>query len=199
MYGNCQALDNTMKNPSAVEIINEDNQLNENITNIDNAKLTNLNTMTLYVKDVSSYIAGFVIRSLQKKLNCESCIMQLQGNYHCNSLAIIKDRGHLKKPNTDLVTICKVTEDVVRQNHTSCILKTRQKFQLMMNQVKHILTEYNLFENLSCSQISQHKIILIDNIIQKYIQIRLFHETRKMNDKLPIKKKLKKIVHFRHE
>lgn len=68
-----------------------------------------------------------------------------------------------------------------------------------MNQVKHILTEYNLFQNLSCSQISKHNIILIDNIIQKYIQIRLFHETRKMNDKLPIKKKLKKIVHFRHE
>lgn len=142
MYGNCQALDNTLKNPSAVEIINEDNQLNENITNIDNVKLTNLNTMTLYVKDVSSNIAGFCrLRSLKKKLNCESCIMELQGNCHCNSLANIKDRSHLKKPNTDLVTICKITEDIFRQNHTSCILKTRQKFQLIMNQVKHILTE----------------------------------------------------------
>lgn len=72
MYANCQALDKTLKTPSAVEIINEDNQLNHNITNIDNAKLTNsndftvdeinLNTLSLYVDDVCcSYIAGFVV------------------------------------------------------------------------------------------------------------------------------------------
>jgi len=87
------------------------------------------------------------------------------------------------------VTICKVTENIFRRHHTLCILKMRLQFPLMMNQVKHILSaEYNLFKNLSCNQISPHNIKLIENIIQKYIQIRLFHKTRKMKDKLPIKK-----------
>jgi len=41
--------------------------------------------------------------------------------------------------------------------------------------------------------------ILIKNVIQKYIKIRLFHEARKTNDILKTRKKLKKIPHFRNE
>jgi len=51
MYGNYQALENSLKNPSAMKIIYKNNQLNDNITNIDNTKLSNLNTKTLYVKE----------------------------------------------------------------------------------------------------------------------------------------------------
>jgi len=40
-------------------------------------------------------------------------------------------------------------------------------------------------------QFDTHRDILIENVIQKYIKIRLFHEARKTNGILKIRKKLK--------
>ena len=48
-------------------------------------------------------------------------------------------------------------------------------------------------------QFDLHRDKLIETITNKYMQIRLFHETRKTNDAIKIRKKLRKIPHFRSE
>jgi len=85
--------------------------------------------------------------------------VQLQYDFHKSNLSIIKDRWGLKKASKDV-----------------------------------LYTKFNLFEKIDCvsidsstllegiQQFDTRRNILIKNVIQKYIKIRLFHEVRKTND-----------------
>lgn len=44
-----------------------------------------------------------------------------------------------------------------------------------------------------------HRDKLIETVTNKYMQIRLFQEDRKINDVVKIRKKFRKISHFRNE
>ena len=54
-----------------------------------------------------------------------------------------------------------------------------------------------LFDGIQ--QFDIHRDKLIETITNKYMQIRLFRETRKINNAIKIRKKLRKIPHFRNE
>ncbi|KAF0765904.1 THAP-type domain-containing protein [Aphis craccivora] len=94
MYANCRALDSTVIIP--VPPGNENSLNNINDSNDITADKINLDILSLYVDDVCSYIAGFV----------------LQYNYHESHLSIIKDREGLKKESKDVISICKILENI---------------------------------------------------------------------------------------
>lgn len=81
----------------------------------------------------------------------------------------------------------------------------------MINKVKNILcTRFNIFDKMDCipvdpdmlhdwiQEFDTHGDKLIETVTNKYMQIRLFQEDKKIND-VKIRKKLRKIYHFRNE
>ncbi|KAL5236191.1 hypothetical protein ACI65C_003601 [Semiaphis heraclei] len=91
-----------------------------------------------YIKDVVGYIAGFVVRSILKRIQCEVCAKEIKSHETNSSLLNKKNRGGLTMANADVVSICQVAERTVREyskksNHTnymtykSCNLKRRQR------------------------------------------------------------------------
>lgn len=158
---------------------NENSLNNINNSNDFTVDKINLDTLSLYVDDVCSYIAGFVVKTLETRINCKSCKMQLQYDYHESHLSIIKDRGSLKKASKDVISICKISENIFRQHHTSSIIKTKNNFPLIINKVKNVLhTKFNIFEKMECvsidpstlldgiQQFDTHRNILIENVIE---------------------------------
>ena len=51
----------------------------------DHSYLSMLPTLSQYVKDVSSYIAGFVVRKLLPKLKCDECRGLLVDTHSCDT------------------------------------------------------------------------------------------------------------------
>ncbi|KAL5245022.1 hypothetical protein ACI65C_012432 [Semiaphis heraclei] len=77
-----------------------------------------------YIKDVVGYIAGFVVRSILKRIQCEVCAKEIKSHETNSSLLNKKNRGGLTMANADVVSICQVAERTVREyskksNHTS--------------------------------------------------------------------------------
>jgi len=48
-------------------------------------------------------------------------------------------------------------------------------------------------------QFDTHRDELITTICKTYYKIRFFHEVRKVNDKITMRSKFIKLIHFRHE
>jgi len=76
MYANCRALDSTVIIPVPHE--NENSLNNINDSNDITADEINLDTLSLYVDNVCSYIVSFVLKKLEAKINCDSSKMQLR-------------------------------------------------------------------------------------------------------------------------
>jgi hypothetical protein len=81
-----------------------------------------LSSLSMYVSNVSVYIAGYVGRSLLKKLDCEPCATAL---FHLDPfyakirsdyvLVDEKDNGGLFVPSEDVGLVCKETERTIRE------------------------------------------------------------------------------------
>lgn len=68
--------------------------------------------LNLLVKDVVTYIAGYVERHIRKVLKCNEClrVVNNQTYFFDRPLIECKDWGGLCKPGTDIVKICQVAE-----------------------------------------------------------------------------------------
>ena len=92
----------------------------------DYADVPNTNTTTLseYKQSVVTYIAGFVVRMVCRKIHCPECQLALVGNDYnplagtigCQFLGL-KDRGGLVKPSPCVVNICQETEKCFSRMH----------------------------------------------------------------------------------
>jgi hypothetical protein len=136
-YGNCIAiLDNTQM--SVVTVGPENIVSNES----DQEKIN-----TPYIDDVSSYISGFVVRKLLKKINCKTChpyFMDKTG--HASSLIKEKDRNNaLIKPSQDVVDLCQVTERVFR-SHNVFLPNVKQKIVTI---IKRNIYSKSVFKKLN--------------------------------------------------
>lgn len=93
-------------NDSSLNNINDSNDITQDEINLD--------TLSLYVDNVCSYIADFVVKTLEARINCKSCKIQLQYDYHESHLRVIKDRRCLKK-----------TSNIFRPHQTLSIIKQK--------------------------------------------------------------------------
>lgn len=75
----------------------------------------------------------------------------------------------------------------------------------------NLYQRYLVFDNMSCMNnnlfnifdlndlFNTHQDLLINKIYDIYYKTRFCHEAKKANDKLTLRTKLTKIIHFRHE
>lgn len=157
---------------------------------------------SMYLSDVTEYIAGFVSRKLINSINCNVCAGSLSNETSMSMLLNKKNRGGLCKPSKDVVNVCLVAETIMRMEQnfsaSNIILKL---IALAIN----ALNMETLFTCLSrhCQDqdpLNGHILQLIRLILKHYFTIRLHHINSSQNEiKDRIRQKLTKTILFRHQ
>ncbi|XP_025162957.1 uncharacterized protein LOC112590490 isoform X1 [Harpegnathos saltator] len=170
-----------------------------------------LDTITLseFTTRVIAYIAGFVVRHLEKILHCETCIEALTGNethIEC-SLINIKNRGGLRLPSHDVIVICTKAEIAIRlalrESGDKCLSKKFTEIYLLNQVLQRLIENRNIFSNIEEHSRDQtilenHVFHLMRAIASKYIKIRLHFIGRNiLRDNISIRQAFNKIVLFK--
>ena len=85
-------------------------------------RINDFNHLSMFVDNSVVYIAGFVVRSIQKKLLCPSCSSALLADLDTatstrdQALLERKNRGGLLTASSDVLVICKAAETIFRRH-----------------------------------------------------------------------------------
>jgi len=147
-------------------------------------------TLSRFVDNVVAYIAGFVAKTLLKKVSCVECRLALLKTddsccYPNVDLLMRKDRGGLIFPASNVVAVCKITEMHIRQNTgpNQKPLRGRGINAKIVNSVLAFFVGSAVFDGLSehdlgNESLSSHRVMLIKLIANEYTLIRLFHQCK---------------------
>lgn len=140
-------------------------------------------------KQAVGYIAGYIITRLCRTIKCEICTIALLAFekvwYH--KLIILKDKGGLCYPSESVIEICLMSESVIRhailmsgndeilpkytpEYLTISILRKLQGSAFINSFAPHNIEFF--------SSNADHSLLLIKAIINKYLKVRLYHETK---------------------
>ena len=159
-----------------------------------------------YVKDVSKYIAGSIVRKLNSTVKCEICFSALIDKSFPTGLIAAKSYSinALVTPSPDVVYICNLAENIFRQTEKSFGLKSKSIFMAMMIKILGNLKS-SVFDSIKDHQFDNdpednHIIKLIKTIITKYLNIRMRHALNTLNnDKKKVRSKLTKLILFQNQ
>lgn len=156
--------------------------------------------LTEYTKNVVEYIGGFIVRHLNKKMRCETCLSILTRNAEkYNSLIYFKNRGGLVIPSKDVTLICENTEKEIRALLSSCNdrikLVSRSSFLKISINVQTKLMSKKLFSDC---ETHEHFSLLPKAIIETYLHIRFFYITRTFNAQISQRSKLTHLILFQN-
>ena len=145
-----------------------------------------------FSQNVIAYIAGFVVRSLHKRLTCNECSAVLtsakstvnESEAGC-SLIKTKDRGGLLQPSDDVVKLCKLSESQFRSLMAPGqrpVVATGLK-QTLINSVLRSCIGLDLFEDLTehtfnSDPVDDHRVLLMKKVVEQYIVCRLHHQAK---------------------
>ncbi|XP_025153714.1 uncharacterized protein LOC105184565 isoform X2 [Harpegnathos saltator] len=150
-----------------------------------------------YSHEIVTYIAGSSVKSIKPSIKCELCLDQLENDSTSSKLITLKNRVTKNKettnsqrktglitPSDDVITICKTAEKVLRSTpNLSCMKNVLKK---VMMHAKKLLLPLNIFSKLDMflekTILHNHKLDLINQILNRYFKIRLHHEAKSSQD-----------------
>nr|CAI5838141.1 unnamed protein product [Callosobruchus analis] len=167
----------TAKRDSEVELssISDEIHLNRNIWHL-----------TIYLEDVTAYVAGFIVKQLKKEVKCMSCLEILETSDTISKLQIRKKYGLLVNASQYVITVCRFGENVFKE-----YLKKYGVFRSNLSKIQSIVIHQVLQclpKNVSfCfadhiyddELLSNHFIGLTKLILKKFINLRMHHEHAK--------------------
>ena len=149
-------------------------------------------TLSDYVQNVVVYIAGFVVRSLRKRLMCSECTAVLTlanssstSNQNDCGLIKTKNRGGLLQPSDDVIRLCKSSE-----SHFRSIMAPGQQpalasslKQRLTNSVLRSCFGLQVFEELiehtfNSDPVDDHRVLLMKRVVEQYLVCRLHHQAK---------------------
>jgi hypothetical protein len=138
------------------------------------------------------YIAGFVVFKLKNALQCEKCVAVLFGtddNQYC-SLIKMKTQGGLIFPSRDVIEICLTCEKFFRRVVYSADSSTLSRVSCheIVQCVLEVYLNKDIFVSLAdhmleCDPLSNHMILLIKAVAEKYLQVRYYYAGRHFSAK----------------
>jgi hypothetical protein len=169
-------------------------------------------TLTPFIENVAEYIAGWVIRKLQKKLSCSECLVALTTSASVHnagsSLLEIKNNGGLIIPSAGVVAVVQHAERVIRATvNTSQIENTPSwgsilELEVLQSVPSNLFAEHRQHFDNSQHGISSHYHSLIRCIVRIYVNLRRHHAVNMYNFKLrgqSVRQKLNKTVIFKNQ
>lgn len=129
------------------------------------------------------YIAGFVERSIRRKLNCDACLGALNGKEKASGILLKKKDygqfGGLCHPVMDVVVLCRIAEknlQIVENEHR---LNEGQMYLRVLNKcIRDVPPKLldNMDEHIKeCAPLENHRYLLIKAIVEEYLKVKLFH------------------------
>lgn len=141
-------------------------------------------TSSEYADEIVKYAAGSIIRMLKNKTKCSKCCDLLDGSSSSlkSKLIDLKNRGGLHFASDDVNFICMYTEKNIRS--TENLLRKDINKTLIAETLKSLPP--NVLDDNDQDHLELHFKVqrehLILSIIQKYIDMRLNHEGKMLND-----------------
>jgi hypothetical protein len=166
--------------------------------------------LTMIVRNVVVYIAGFVGRKLEKNSDCRLCVWALRhpDPDYCAIrsdyiLITEKNNNGLFIPSDDLVKICRITESTIRSMKDANMktLRGRDVWSRCMREAMspEIFRELRTDREDDHTPLSNHVFHLTQKIIEAYTKIRLNHVAREATLQLvphAIRSQMTKLVTF---
>jgi len=154
------------------------------------------------ITDIVEYIAGFVVKKLKKKINCNECVKALLSDSSNNFLLNIKNQGRLIKPSTDVVKLCKLSETIFKshQNEIKCKKDIISYLTIKASSKIQIST---LFSSLSVhildqSPLDNYLLQIVTLNFKTYFKLRLHHHNKTLSHPTErIRSHLTKTIHFK--
>lgn len=167
----------------------------------DDSYYKNIINSDAFASNVVTYVAGYVCFKLQRKLKCSECISALfadEEERQSQRLSFIHfvDRGRLVKPAKDVSKICVSCEAALQA------IDLKKAFycnvQKLVNKVC-LFIDAPIFSKLdghvlTCDPLNNHACILMQCIASLYIEIRLTHAAKLVNDRFTTERKVQR--HF---
>jgi hypothetical protein len=158
----------------------------------DHDYVPNFDRLSSFVDNIIVYIAGFVARSLSKKLSCDSCRLAVTAPKFTDdvygtdySLLQLKDRGGLCMPSDDVVAVCRVAEHCIRRvtasNHR-ILLSTDVSVRLLGDVLSELIGT-TIFDSLTDHGLesepeNNHQVSLMKLTAKEYVNLRLYHQCK---------------------
>lgn len=162
-------------------------------------------TMSDYLRrQIVAYISGYVVKYLQSKIKCESCLKELYAdNYNDSDLDLIKtkNKGGLTFPSRDVIKICIRTECSIRcVKSQSLNTPNFRKHKIVSNTLKSLIGQDCFTQSVNHmfdqSPTVNHIVLLMKSIAEKYIDIRFKHFATIQNYRATNRQKLTKTIIF---
>ena len=176
--------------------------------------LPNLGELSNFKTAAVGYIAGFVVRKMQRTIHCHECLAALQNespdevNY--NILVRHKTNGGLTEASASVFEICRSTECcLVRmlRSNTGQLPQSQSTVPTVQSIVLEEVVGKGVFSTLEKHMFdsppdSNHMFCLIKCIIQYYMEVRLHHlakqQTAVVKGEL-LRRKLSKLILFKNQ
>jgi len=127
-----------------------------------------------YINDVIGYIAGFVVRCILKRIQCQVCANEIKSQETNSLLLNKKNRGGLTMANADVVNKCQIAEHTVREysensNHMSIDYFVLKSISIL-NIDKYFINLTN--QIMDQEPLNNHLLQMIRLILKTFITIR---------------------------
>jgi hypothetical protein len=177
---------------------------------VDHSYSSSLGNISPFVDGVLEYIAGWVIRKIEKKVGCEVCCQAMLATPDRSipgSLVTIRNNGGLKVPSTDVVKVIRHVEKTLRSQVN---IKSAKHWEWNGSLITNILATApdDLFQHLNrhfletSSALETHYTSLIRLICAEFVRLRRFHVVNLTNSKFQensIRHKRTKEILFRNQ
>jgi len=159
---------------------------------------------TEYSIDVLEYISGFIVKKVLSKMKCIMCSDAIQDDNRTSiNLLDIKNRGGLKKPSKDVISLCKIGELVFKIHKHKLLAYNPIDFLIIKASSKININDYFTSLNihiLEQSPLNNHLLQLIKMIFKTFFTTRLNYHLKNLSQpQHRIRSHLTKVIHFRNQ
>lgn len=157
---------------------------------------------------IVSYVSGFVVRKITKKIKCDVCVQSLVSSSSeilFNSLIVKKDYSktdslYLTYPSNDVITLCCYAEKFFRENMKIKVMTEQIFAKCVLKVLRNVQSLFNNLQNHIFDQdpLDSHRYFLMKTIIEIYFSLRFKHESKLLKfSRETIRTHLNKTVIFR--
>lgn len=175
----------------------------------DSSTFLDISSLSLFVLDVLTYIAGWVVRQIIDKLTCTECRAAIvaKTSFDHSILLNLKNKGGLVYPSRDFVSVIRSVEKAIRYHIPNLKAKTSNTYRLQIETTVLQELPCDLFADFHDHFIhtyhdgNSHYTSLIRAICRTFLTLRLHHiaKTTNISDIMPIRQKLTKTVLFMNQ
>lgn len=162
----------------------EDFHTNDHLIDDDHDYLADPSRLSIYTKEIVTYIGGFIVRKLRKVIKCAECLLSLFTDKYYGIIEN-RDKGGLIYPSQDVIKVYETAEKIfrLRSHQGSSFFHESNLMPKLVLSCFEACSSSNLhvFRNVHFDLqpfIGNHRSLLIKAIAMHYFETRIHHATK---------------------